>query len=209
MEDDECIHGLGPVSACVICNGRGRQEHAPATGGGGREGRPVDRTFDLPGRLEELRRLADDPDDAILAARIGRARVALPTVVHETGRAPFIFMTDDDEIEARWIIGDRVVHVTFGGEIDAYVFDRSSERIVEDLVIDDEGDTEILPGFEIAGLMSAAAEAKVPDETPVIMVTRYQAMCPECGLPIYPGQTIAWFAEHTRPTVHIECLGVK
>ena len=55
----------------------------------------------------------------------------------------------------------------------------------------------------------AADEAKVPDETPVIMVTRYQAMCPECGLPIYPGQTIAWFAEHTRPTVHIECLETR
>ncbi len=66
----------------------------------------------------------------------------------------------------------------------------------------------------------AADEAKVPDETPVITVTRYldryahalpgfQAMCPECGLPIYPGQTIAWFKEHSQPTVHVECLGVK
>lgn len=25
-ETDECIHGLGPVTACVICNGRERQE---------------------------------------------------------------------------------------------------------------------------------------------------------------------------------------
>ena len=43
-------------------------------------------------------------------------------------------------------------------------------------------------------------------ERPVVMVTRYQAMCPECDLPIYPGQTIAWFREHSQPTVHIECL---
>jgi hypothetical protein len=34
-------------------------------------------------------------------------------------------------------------------------------------------------------------------------------MCPECDLPIYPGQTIAWFKEHSQPTVHVECLGVK
>ena len=25
-DDDECIHGLGPVSACTICNGRARRE---------------------------------------------------------------------------------------------------------------------------------------------------------------------------------------
>jgi len=25
--DDECIHGLGTVAACVICNGRAEQEH--------------------------------------------------------------------------------------------------------------------------------------------------------------------------------------
>ena len=30
MEDDECIHGLGPVSACVICNGRAKTEQAAA-----------------------------------------------------------------------------------------------------------------------------------------------------------------------------------
>ena len=26
--DDGCIHGLGPVSACVICNGRAKREKA-------------------------------------------------------------------------------------------------------------------------------------------------------------------------------------
>lgn len=26
--DDECIHGLGPVAACTICNGRARREIA-------------------------------------------------------------------------------------------------------------------------------------------------------------------------------------
>ena len=25
---DECIHGLGPVEACVICNGRAKREAA-------------------------------------------------------------------------------------------------------------------------------------------------------------------------------------
>lgn len=25
---DECIHGLGPVEACVICNGRAERERA-------------------------------------------------------------------------------------------------------------------------------------------------------------------------------------
>lgn len=27
---DECIHGLGPVAACVICNGRAKREQAEA-----------------------------------------------------------------------------------------------------------------------------------------------------------------------------------
>jgi len=26
MSDEECIHGLGPVSACTICNGRAQRE---------------------------------------------------------------------------------------------------------------------------------------------------------------------------------------
>lgn len=26
VDNNECIHGLGPVSACVICNGRERRE---------------------------------------------------------------------------------------------------------------------------------------------------------------------------------------
>lgn len=52
----------------------------------------------------------------------------------------------------------------------------------------------------------AAAEARQAEETPIIMVTRYQAMCSACDLPIYPGQSIAWFKEHTRPTVHEGCL---
>lgn len=26
--DDECIHGLGPVAACTICNGREKREAA-------------------------------------------------------------------------------------------------------------------------------------------------------------------------------------
>ncbi len=55
----------------------------------------------------------------------------------------------------------------------------------------------------------AAAEAKTAKEEPIIMETRYQAMCPECDLPIYPGQTIAWFKEHSQPTVHVECLEAK
>lgn len=28
MDSDECIHGLGPVSACVLCNGRALREAA-------------------------------------------------------------------------------------------------------------------------------------------------------------------------------------
>lgn len=32
-EDDECIHGLGPVSACVICNGRAEREGRNASTG--------------------------------------------------------------------------------------------------------------------------------------------------------------------------------
>lgn len=27
-DDEECIHGLGPVSACVLCNGRADREAA-------------------------------------------------------------------------------------------------------------------------------------------------------------------------------------
>ena len=25
-DDDECIHGLGPIAACVLCNGRAKRE---------------------------------------------------------------------------------------------------------------------------------------------------------------------------------------
>lgn len=28
MSDEECIHGLGPISACTICNGREKREQA-------------------------------------------------------------------------------------------------------------------------------------------------------------------------------------
>ena len=55
----------------------------------------------------------------------------------------------------------------------------------------------------------AKREAAEQVEQPVVMVTRYQAMCVECDLPIYPGQTIAWYPNHTRPTVHIECLETR
>lgn len=30
-EDDECIHGLGPKSACTICNGREAKEREDTT----------------------------------------------------------------------------------------------------------------------------------------------------------------------------------
>lgn len=54
----------------------------------------------------------------------------------------------------------------------------------------------------------AAAEAKTVrvDEAPVTIVARHAGSCPECDLPIYPGQSVAWFPEHTRPTVHAACL---
>lgn len=29
-DDDECIHGLGPVAACVLCNGRAAREERAA-----------------------------------------------------------------------------------------------------------------------------------------------------------------------------------
>jgi hypothetical protein len=28
VTNDECIHGLGPIAACTICNGRERRERA-------------------------------------------------------------------------------------------------------------------------------------------------------------------------------------
>lgn len=28
VDDQECIHGLGPISACTICNGREQREQA-------------------------------------------------------------------------------------------------------------------------------------------------------------------------------------
>lgn len=32
MTDDECIHGLGPIAACVVCNGRALSEAAERAG---------------------------------------------------------------------------------------------------------------------------------------------------------------------------------
>jgi hypothetical protein len=47
--------------------------------------------------------------------------------------------------------------------------------------------------------------ADLDNEPPTFIVTRYQAMCPECDEPIYPGDTIAWFPLHNRPTTHENC----
>lgn len=108
----------------------------------------VDRMFDMKARLNELQGLAEAPDDARLVARIARVTATIPTIVHRTGLVPALFLTDESEIEARWIIGSAVVNVTFGSTIELYVFDRATEQMVDDTVVGE--DVEVLPGWAIA-----------------------------------------------------------
>lgn len=113
----------------------------------------VDRTFDLEGRVAELRQLAEDPNDPLASLRLNRARDVLQTVVHRAGLAPLIFMSEDYDVEARWIIGHTVVSVTFSDAIRGYVFDRETEQIVDRLALDD-GRQDIVPGWAIADFLS-------------------------------------------------------
>lgn len=52
----------------------------------------------------------------------------------------------------------------------------------------------------------AEREAKLASTTmPVFITSRYDSTCPACDLAIHIGDNIAWFPDHSEPTVHVEC----
>jgi hypothetical protein len=108
----------------------------------------IDRHFTPDQRLAELFELSDS---SLVGARIDRARPAVQRAALATGRAPGLFLDEEDQIEARWIIRSepdgpaKIVNVTFGQETNIYVFDRSTRSITSDAVLDD-----IVPGDAIA-----------------------------------------------------------
>lgn len=115
----------------------------------------VDRAFNPDRRLTELREVLEDPTR--FDTRLGRARTALEHVVMNTGRSPGLFLSEDDELEARWILTAgpdtpaRVISTTFGDAIETYVFDRATREVtVTDTISRDE---DILPGLRIAEIV--------------------------------------------------------
>lgn len=49
---------------------------------------------------------------------------------------PGVFLTEEDELELRWIFGTIVINVTLGETNEVYVFDRSTEKIVAESKLD-------------------------------------------------------------------------
>lgn len=62
--DDECIHGLGPIAGCVICNGRAAREEADA--------RRVDMT--MPAKYKSLLNCGHFPEVGDPILRLGDGR---------------------------------------------------------------------------------------------------------------------------------------
>lgn len=90
-------------------------------------------------RLDDLRRLAQDPDDAVLVERIERARTNIPPLSRYFLAPPGLFLIENNEIEARWVADDLIINVVFGSEIDFYIYDQSAERLLAETVVADMG----------------------------------------------------------------------
>jgi hypothetical protein len=115
----------------------------------------IDRPFNPDRRLAELRELSQS-----VGARLANSRPAIQRAVLATGRAPGLFLDEDDDLEARWLIrrGDEdrpsiVVSATFGSEITVYVYDRTAGEVTQDATIDLDG---ITPGDQIAAIIGLA-----------------------------------------------------
>lgn len=97
--------------------------------------RPIDNHFNPDRRLAEL---AEQPGSPLIPARIVRARPVIERAVLATGRAPGLFLDEDDRPEARWLIHQtdddpgHVVSVSFGEEVEVYVFDRAGGDVVQE-----------------------------------------------------------------------------
>lgn len=99
----------------------------------------IDRHFNPDTRLGELAGLTDSED---FKARSEVARIAIERAALRTGRAPGLFLDEDDQLEARWLIKtepdapEHVVNVTFGRRTEVYVFDRSVGVVTEEQSFD-------------------------------------------------------------------------
>lgn len=72
-------------------------------------------------RLTELVALADPQKVEVVKMSAARAAAVV-------SKRPGLYLVDD-AIEARWIIGDLVINVTFTDPPEAYVYDRSTKEI--------------------------------------------------------------------------------
>lgn len=118
----------------------------------------IDRSFNPDRRFAELAALVTSP---VVHARIDRARPAIERAVLATGRAPGLFLDESDHLEARWLVRlapdapVRVVNVSFGTDIDAYVFDRSVGEVIREMTLSADS---VAPGEQIAELIRWTVE---------------------------------------------------
>jgi hypothetical protein len=120
----------------------------------------IDRQFNPDRRFAELVEHATSP---LVQARIDRARSAIERAVLATGRAPGLYVDEEDRLEARWLVRrtpdapTRVVNVSFGADIDAYVFDRAVGEVIREVTFDADS---ITPGDQIADLIQWTVESE-------------------------------------------------
>lgn len=119
---------------------------------------PIDRPFDPDRRTAELAEVAEA---ASFPSQMALARPVIERAVMATGRAPGLFIDEDDNPEVRWILppdggsSAKVVNVSFGSTIDVYVFDRLADEIIHESSIPL---TTVAPGDLIADVITAAMD---------------------------------------------------
>ena len=83
-------------------------------------------------RLAELREYLAASVDVDKAARV------LEKVIETTDLRPGLFADENGRLEARWFLRPRdsvtsvILNVTFGETVDAYSFDRATEKLADD-----------------------------------------------------------------------------
>ena len=97
-----------------------------------------------PGRSvppEPVAILPHTPPPAAIERREQLLSIALALTVKQYDQAeklskPGVFLTEEDELELRWIFGTIVINVTLGETNEVYVFDRATEKIVAESKLD-------------------------------------------------------------------------
>jgi hypothetical protein len=151
LSDDR--NGILAISGKGTFDGRGRLKRLEHLS----DMQRIDRPFNPEQRFAELSELSEAP---LIEARIDLAQAVISRAVLATGRAPGLFLDEDDQIEARWLIHRTpespatVVNVSFGATIDVYVFDREAGEVTLERELDLE---DVAPGDLIAEVIEAMA----------------------------------------------------